>query len=247
MTDEISTFQRVKNALNDLIAETPAGEKLPSEPALAEQFGASRATLREAMHTFEIRGLLRRQQGLGTFVIKPKHIIESGLEVLESIESQAKKIGLDVSMGHHNIFHVKATAKQAKKLNIEEGEPLLEIHRVILSERTPIAYLIDILPNNILSPGILSTKFTGSVLDLIIQMGKPSLSVAKTEISAVNADEKIAKALNITCSDTLLLLSGLIFDKEGTPVNISYSCFLPGYFRLHINRKIAGTDYFPES
>jgi len=247
MTEEISTFQRLQNALEDLIAETPSGSKLPSEPELADKLGASRATLREAMRTFESQGLLRRQQGLGTFVIKPVHIIESGLEVLESIESQAEKIGLDVSMGHLDISHIRASAKYAKKLNIEEGEPLIEIRRVILSEGSPIAYLIDILPEDILSPEILSTKFTGSVLDLLIHLGSPALSVSKTEISAIHAQAKVAKALNIQRGDTLLLLSGLLFDKAGKPIDISYSYFLPGYFRLQIIRKISGVNALPET
>lgn len=247
MTDEISTYQRLQNELTDLIAETPTGSKLPSEPELANKLGASRATLREAMRTFESQGLLRRQQGLGTFVVKPTHVIESGLEVLESIETQAEKIGVNVTMGHLNVSHIKSNEKHAQKLTIEEGKPLVEIRRVILSEGSPIAYLIDILPDDILSPEILSTKFTGSVLDLLIHLGEPTPSISKTEISAVHAQSKVAKALNIQRGDTLLLLSGLLFDIEGKPIDISYSYFLPGYFRLHIIRKIVGTRSLPET
>jgi len=98
MSDEPTIYQRLQNDLSQLIQNTPKNSKLPSEPKLAELLGVSRATLREAMRTFESQGLLRRRQGLGTFVVGPTQVIESGLEVLESIETQADKIGLEVIM-----------------------------------------------------------------------------------------------------------------------------------------------------
>ncbi len=60
------------------------------------------------MRSFEAQGLIRRRQGVGTFVVGPKAVIETGLEVLESIETQAKRIGLDVSMGTLSIQKMDA-------------------------------------------------------------------------------------------------------------------------------------------
>ena len=62
-------FQRLQSDLAALIQRTPAGSRLISEPELAKQLGVSRATLREAMRTFETQGLIRRRQGAGTFVV----------------------------------------------------------------------------------------------------------------------------------------------------------------------------------
>lgn len=69
-------FQRLQNELSSLIADTPAGERLPSEPELARRLGVSRATLREAMRSFEGQGLIRRRQGVGTFVVNQTNVIE---------------------------------------------------------------------------------------------------------------------------------------------------------------------------
>lgn len=63
------------------------GAQLPPEPELARQLGISRATLREALRSFEERGLIRRQRGVGTFVRATRPLIESGLETLESLDS----------------------------------------------------------------------------------------------------------------------------------------------------------------
>lgn len=44
------------------------GEKLPPERELAKQFDVSRPSVREAIQRLEVKGLLRRRQGGGTFV-----------------------------------------------------------------------------------------------------------------------------------------------------------------------------------
>jgi GntR family transcriptional regulator len=88
-----SVSQRLHDNLGQMIASTEPGTRLPSEPELAHRLGVSRATLREAMRTFETQGMIRRKQGAGTYVTHPSYIIESGLEVLESIETLADRIG----------------------------------------------------------------------------------------------------------------------------------------------------------
>lgn len=240
MTVESSTYQQLQNKLRTMIEAAPKGTKLPAEPQLAQDLGVSRATLREAMRIFESQGMIRRQQGLGTFVTGPAIVIESGLEVLESIETLASRIGLAVTMGSLDIQHGKANEEQAQKLDLHPDSPVIAIRRVILTEGMPSAYLIDVLPEEILDPEDLNQAFTGSVLDLLIKRGKPGLSFSKTDISAVHASSEVGKTLNIQRGDTLLRLAGVLFDQQGHPVDFSYSYFLPGHFRLHLIRKIGG-------
>src|SRR5512145_2511234 len=91
-------FQRLQADLAALIQRTPAGSRLISEPELAKQLGVSRATLREAMRAFETQGLIRRRQGAGTFVVGKVPVMDSGLEVLESVETMAHRMSLSVTV-----------------------------------------------------------------------------------------------------------------------------------------------------
>ena len=47
------------------------GEKLPAERELAEHFGVSRASVRDALRELEKRGLIDRRPGRGTLVLDP--------------------------------------------------------------------------------------------------------------------------------------------------------------------------------
>jgi GntR family transcriptional regulator len=233
-----SLFQRLQSELMHLITSTPPGERLPTEPELAKQLGVSRATLREAMRSFEGQGLIRRRQGLGTFIISHPHKIDTGLEVLESIETLAKRIQLEVKMGEYLVEQVKADEEQAKALGVAPGTPLVKVMRVIIAENRPVAYLIDVLPKNIFTQEDLGEKFTGSVLDLLISRGEPRLVSSYTEIGAVPATPELAWALEVQRGDTLLLFTARLYTADQQAVDYSLSYFLPGYFRFHVVRKI---------
>ena len=211
---------------------------MPSEPRLAEEFGVSRATLREAMRTFETRGLLRRRQGIGTFVSKPSQVLESGLEVLESIEAQAERVGLPVSMGELDIRNWIADEKVAAKLEIPVGCDFLQVMRVIMAEGRPVAYLIDQLPRNILRRRDVNEGFTGSVLDLLLRRGDPPLGTSRCEIRAVAAPSEVARALDIQRGDSVMVFEAMLYAVDGSPVDYSFSYFLPGYFKFHVVRRI---------
>ena len=238
--ENLQLFQRLQNQLSALIAATPAGERLVAEPELAKQLGVSRATLREAMRTFEGQGLIRRRQGVGTFVVGHPQIIQSGLEVLESLETLANRHNLNVSMGDLMIDYIEASEKQARALNVAEGTTLVKVSRVILAEGRPVAFLIDVVQTDILTPADLTNGFTGSVLDLLLRRGNPALVQSYTEIQAVAATSEIAKALQIQRGDVLLKFVAQLFAVNGRVVDYSSSFFLPGYFNFHVVRSVGG-------
>jgi len=231
-------YNRLQKSLEELINKTPAGNKLPSEPELAKMLGVSRATLREGMRTFDEKGMIRRRQGVGTFVVPQVRVIEAGLEVLESIERRANRIGLAVSMGELEITEILAGPEHSEKLQVEEETRLTRISRVIYADNRPVAYLIDIIPPEIISDQELKTGFTGSVLDFLLKRGSPGLLKSFTDIQAVAADSMIARKLQIQRGDTLLLFTARLYSTTGEIVDFSFSYFLPGYFRFHVIRNV---------
>lgn len=237
-TTHQSVAHRLHEALGKIIASTNPGGKLLSEPELAQQLGVSRATLREAMRTFETQGLIRRRQGAGTFVTHTSHVIESGLELLESIETQARRIGLPVEMGDFHVEIRPASPEEEAVLKPVEDGLVTSVSRVILAEKRPVAYLIDVLPVSVLTAEQIPENFNGSVLDILLKRQDPAPAISRTEINAVTATADVARSMGIQRGDVLLRFVADLYGNTGQAIDHSVSYFLPGYFRFHVVRRV---------
>jgi GntR family transcriptional regulator len=160
------------------------------------------------------------------------------LEVLESIETLARRIGLPVTVGEWKIDHRPASEDEAKALGIEVEAQVLCACRVVLAEERPVAYLVDILPDNLLTPKELEKATGGSILDLLLERGSPALLTSRTEINAVTASTELARSFGIQRGDVLLRFTAYLYSTEGRVVDYSFSYFLPGYFRFHVVRRV---------
>jgi GntR family transcriptional repressor for pyruvate dehydrogenase complex len=92
---------QVFDQLRELIfrGEFKAGEKILTERELAEAFGVSRTSVRDAVNKLVVMGLLDQKQGQGTFVRSPESKEKSILATM--VESQGASITdlLEVRMG----------------------------------------------------------------------------------------------------------------------------------------------------
>lgn len=231
-------YQQAAARLGEILATTPPGSFLPSEPALARQLGVSRATLREAMRSFEEEGRIIRRQGVGTIVTRPPRALEAGLEVLESLETLAARTSQSVEMGECQITTRAAGSEDATRLEIPAETSVVEVSRVILAGGRPVAFLIDVLPESLLPQDVWANGFTGSVLDLLLRVGQVDLDVSRTEIGALSATPEIARRLQIQRGDVLLRLEARLFARDGRALDHSWSYFLPGSIHLHVVRRV---------
>lgn len=230
-------FQRIQTELSVLISNTPAGERLPSEPRLAKKLGVSRATLREAMRSFEVQGMIRRRQGAGTFVVGQVSVLDSGLEMLESLDTIAQRLNLAITISDLSIERIDADQELAEGLNLPWGSSLISIRRVIRADGRPVAYLVDTLPEEFLNPEDLPEDFNGSILDFMLAYGTP-LTFSRADISATGATADVARALEIQRDDVLLQFKSQLHITDGSVVDYTVSNFIPGYFNFHVIRRI---------
>src|SRR5215208_3427988 len=233
-------FQRLQSDLAALIARTPAGSRLVSEPRLAKELGVSRATLREAMRTFETQGLIRRRQGAGTFVVGKVPVMDAGLEVLESLDTMARRMNLAIAVSDLSVEQTVAEEEYAGELGVTVGACLTRVRRVMRAETRPVAYLIDLMSEDTLKIADLPGGFNGSVLDFMLERGD-DLRISRAAISATNATAEVAKALEIQRGDVLLKFASQLYTAEARVVDYTVSYFIPGYFNFHVVRRVGNS------
>jgi GntR family transcriptional regulator len=231
-------YQRTADKLEKMLASMKPGTFLPSEPALAKQLGVSRATLREAIRTFEERGQLIRRQGIGTYVSHLPPVIDTGLEVLESVATLASRIDLDIEMVGLDVQERQPTEIEKERFGIAGSEAVMEVSRVLVTSDRPVSYLIDILPQGILPAKTFKDNFKGSVLDIFLQRGELSLGHSRTNITAISAPANIARQLQISRKEVLLVLEAWLYTDEGKVIDHSFTYSLPGVFKFHVVRRV---------
>lgn len=240
--DRTPLYLQARQYILNLIEEGTyqPGEQLPSEEDLAAQLGISRPTLREALNRLEQDGVIVRRHGVGTFVSRHTPILESGLEVLESLERQARRRGLDTEVAHLSVSERPATREEREMLLLPDHETVevLSVDRVIAIAGEPVAYLRDVVPQTYLRQQDLGDRFSGSVLDILLQQDTVLPVTSRAQVSAENADAHVASQLGIRKGTALLKLVGQLYSQDETVLDYSTSHFIPGHFKLHVTRRV---------
>jgi len=229
----------LENSLLQLLNSLTPGDRLPPEPDLARQLGVSRAMLREVVTGLVERGMLIRRQGIGTFVASQTPFIDYGLEVLESLDSLAKRTGIETEVRDLTITNKLLDVETARRyFSRNEEMTVLEISREIGIKGKIVAFLIDIIPNNVLSEDEVQSSIHGSIYDLLVQKKDIQLSYSRTEIMALNADDDMAKKLEVHKGTSLIKLTAQLYTTGEQIVDYSYSYFVPGKFQFHVMRRL---------
>ena len=97
------------------------GEKLPNEVELAGELGVSRATLREAIRTLTVQGVLEVRRGKGTFVSAAvEEMDDFGFSSLERVRGQLRDL-----FELRSIFEPRAAALACRRATEEELADIL--------------------------------------------------------------------------------------------------------------------------
>lgn len=240
-TDDDSTplYIRIRDELRARILDGshPPRSQMPSESELQERFGVSRITVRQALGHLEREGLIFKKHGKGSFVSQPKAF--QNVTSLEGFAEAMSRMGHEIVNRVVSFDIVPATVAVAQRLEIGEGEPVTEIHRVRLLNRAPVSYEITYLPEPIgrqLQRADLVTRDIFLILenDCALPLGAADLA-----IDAVLADKALARALETTEGAPLLRIERLTHDSAGRPIDFEYLYFRGDTFqyRLRIDRQ----------
>jgi GntR family histidine utilization transcriptional repressor len=202
----MATYSAIQDWLRQGIREGRwrVGDQLPTEAQLVAQFAVSRMTANRALRELQLEGLLRREQGRGSFVA-PLERVAARLELRDLQADVAAR-------GHHHEAQVLRLLEQradseaahalgldlgapvyfAELLHLEQGELLqLEQRWVVPSaapaflqqdfrQMTPTAYLLQVAPLTAAQYQIEALAANGEqALHLNVPLGSPCLLVQR--------------------------------------------------------------------
>src|SRR5699024_12812352 len=113
MSPKQKVYLSVLDVVRNFIKEhnLKAGDKLPSERELAEKLQASRSSIREALRSLELLGLIEVRHGEGTFI--------STYRPFHTVELLASFILLESNTNRELIFVIPLLVKEVAKHEFE--------------------------------------------------------------------------------------------------------------------------------
>jgi GntR family transcriptional regulator len=216
-TSPIPLYHRVYWVLRQRIdeGEYPPGGQLPTEDVLAEEFGVSRATVRQAVGDLVGAEIVSRRQGRGTFVLEDGHqrLGQPFSGNLGDLIREGRRTTFrDVRIEHGH----RVSARIARELQLPGDEATL-VRRTRLFEGVPFGYTEDYFTpelGEVLNGADLSSSIPR---DLLAESGHDIASARQT-IRAQLADVAVSDALSIPLGSAVLFVERLSSDAEARPL-----------------------------
>lgn len=163
-----SKYLRVREYLLGLIAQgLEPGAPLPSERELCETFSVSRMTVRQAIDTLIVDGVLERHQGRGTFVAPPKLDLQPRLT---SFSEEMRRRGMTPGVVVLTMETAPAPPVVAQALEAEPAAPTHHLHRLLTADSIPMAIEENWIPAHLL-PALLEPGPPASVYSSLTAAG----------------------------------------------------------------------------
>lgn len=210
-----SVKQRITDALRD--GKWTHGQKIASEPQLAERYGASVGTVRRAVGELVAENILVREQGRGTFVVShtPDYMLNAFFRIVDRAGQKELPIPAVFSMKR-----ARADRETAQSLKLRLRAPVIEVERVLSLRGRP-----TILDRMRLPPAMfphLSERIVGTLDGTVYGMFQQrfGITVVRTEefITATIADDRQAELLDVASGTPLLRVARTAFTHRDQPV-----------------------------
>jgi GntR family transcriptional regulator len=215
------------------------GLRLPSEPAIAEHFGLSRTTIRQALGRLEQEGLIQRRKGQGTFVAESQPrtwLLQSSAGFFQEEVERMGRLVTSVVLRTTVRGALPGWAAAALGLAGAEGATLERVRSI---DGLVAMYNVNHVP-----PG---------VAELVLPLDDPNESLyARIEaragieaaggrrvLEAVCAEERLAELLEVPVGSPLIFIESTTWDRNLRPFDC-YQTWLRTD-RLRIDVSVAAT------
>jgi GntR family transcriptional regulator, phosphonate transport system regulatory protein len=206
------------------------GDKLPSETILATRFSANRHTIRRAIQSLEDKGILRAEQGRGTFV--QAQLIAHPLARRSRLSTTSRNVGRATRREVIDARKVKAGYTVARGLNVTANTVVLQVETLRFIDDVPMVVTSHFYPLPRFDGIDEKIRESGSVTSALAQYGVDELTHVLGRISARVPAQKDAKLLQQPVSRPVLCTLNSSVDANNRYVQFTDTRFAASLIEL---------------
>lgn len=214
----------IKEKIDNKIWEV--GQCIHSERELAENYGVSRMTVRQALGELVNEGILVREKGKGTFVCEPKvkqrdmmsfsEVVEKTSRVLETIVVEFEKVN---------------SPEEIK--SILEKDILYKINRIRKIDGEIVANEIAYFPEE-LGMNIHKESLKGSLFK-VLEKQNIIVDHAESSIYSILMDDELKTIFNVNKEVPLLKTINKVFDSSAQVLFVEEAIYRSDKYILEVN------------
>lgn len=226
----------------------PVGSLLPTEDALANRYGVSRHTVRQALRELKEEGVISSHRGVGTLVRAPSEQprvfggIHTVADLLQFVESTEMRV-----IGRKEII---ADAAFSAQFNCKQGQAwqLLTLLRTVAHQKRPLGHIqVYLRPEH--AHALSADKlFQRPIYELLQERCGVRIVEVLQEITAVNLAADVARDLKAPEGQAAMRITRHFLDRSGATVQVSVGHYPSGLytqtsrFRAHRSDRDNGAE-----
>lgn len=234
----VPLYRQVFGILRQRIADSvyAPGEQLQTEERLAEEFGVSRATIRQSVGELVRQGMVDRKQGKGTFVLPmtKQHLGQRFSGSLADLIAETKRARVQNPKVE---YRARIPKRIADKLQLADMFATI-VRRTRAIDGYAFAFTVNYIPVEL---GRLITvdelKTTG--LMTLLESKSSRFGLAQQVIRAELADIEVSSQLSMDFGAPVLFVERLLMDEHGQPIQFVQSWYRADRYEFNVTLDLA--------
>ncbi len=236
----ISLWRQIADQIRIAISNGEFDQKsrLPGELALAKRFDVNRHTVRSAIASLEQEGVLRVEQGRGTFIQLQQRLrypIGRRTRFSEGLAGQTRARKGFLKEHSTDV----ASTKIARSLSLEPGAKVVRLETVSTADGLPVSRSTSWFPAERFAQMAARYEELGSVTAIFKTYGIMDYVRVSTRISALHAAPSILTDMHLSPGAIVLRTEAINADTKGKPIEYSKTHFAADRVELDIDHSLS--------
>ncbi|HWN55763.1 MAG TPA: GntR family transcriptional regulator [Methylomirabilota bacterium] len=236
MRRTVPRYHQIAEALRARISAggLTAGQRLDNQRQLAQSFGVTLMTLRQALDVLARDGLITRRHGLGTFVAPPP--VDYDILQFRTLAGDLSAVGEDVATRFLRSRFGRADRRVAQELGLAEGARMFVLERLRLVDSQPLSFQVSHLPAAIGEEAAKADLTVTPLRHVLSFKLGIEITAARETVSAETLPARAARELGCAAGAPCFRSDRVSTDAERRPI-VYDRVFIPGD-RFRITRQL---------
>jgi GntR family phosphonate transport system transcriptional regulator len=219
----VALWRQIANRLQQEIGASvyPPGGRLPTEAELSHRFDVNRHTVRRALEELSRGGLVRVEQGRGSFVAED--VLEYAVEARTRFSEWIRKHNMEPSGKLLQLKDTGADSHTAAGLGIRSGSRVVLLERLGFADDRPVSLSQHYFPAARLRGILDALRASPTITEALKSVGVTDYLRQATRVTARLPNAEEAELLRMARNRPLLVTENVNVDRAGTVVEYGVS------------------------